>query len=252
MKIKSYAMHQIDINDYASTEHWYYTYHGPQLARRYGPWLDRFESYRPVPAPGEAKAYGLTNYLCTVGIWNGVPERGAKGELALTSPKVHAHPFHFLGPVQCTEDFKGSQIEPCEKAVLRWVQMFRYPRGIDKRKADDWYLNSFSEQACECESMFRFFSFRALEDGIHLPGEWKKDTYKDMKGKPEDHEWDRLSEMWFEDYSGWKQFVEKSFTAPEWAIHEHYPFVKPEKDYRSCFLLERPDYDWLKSNHCFL
>jgi len=31
MKIKSYAMHQIDINDYASTEHWYYTYHGPQL-----------------------------------------------------------------------------------------------------------------------------------------------------------------------------------------------------------------------------
>lgn len=252
MKFKSVAMHHIDINDYASTEHWYYTYHGPQLARRYGPWLDRFESYRPAPAPDEAKAYGLVNYLCTVGIWNGIPESGPKGEMALSTPKVHARPFHFLGPVQCTEDFKGWDFEPRDKTVLRWVQLFRYPETVAKQAADDWYINRFSKQACEKVSLFRFFSYKALDEAIHLPGEWKKDTYKDMKGKPQDHQWDRLSEMWFEDYNDWKTFIHESFTPPKWAGYHQYPFVKPDQDYQSCFLLERPDFDWLKSDHCFL
>jgi hypothetical protein len=100
--------------------------------------------------------------------------------------------------------------------------------------------------------MFRFFSYKALEEEIHLPGEWKKDTLKDMKGIPEDHQWDRLSEMWFEDYNEWKKFVKESFNKPEWATYDKYPFLKPEEDYLSCFLLERPDYNWLKSTHCYL
>jgi len=252
MKFKSVGMHHIDINDYASTEHWYHTYHGPQLARRYGPWLDRFESYRPAPAPFEAKQYGLVNYLCTIGIWNGIPERGPKGEMALSTPKVHARPFHFIGPVQCSEDFKGSDFEPREKTVLRWVQIFRYPKMVNQKAADDWYVNNFAKEACKKESMYRFFSFKSLDEKILLPGEWKNDTYKDMKGKTEDHHWDRLSEMWFEDYNDWKKFIKESFTQPDWANHHKYPFLKPNQNYRSCFLLERPDYDWLKSNHCFL
>lgn len=252
MKIKSYAMHQIDINDYASTEHWYYTYHGPQLARRYGPWMDRFESYRPVPAPKEAEAYGLVNYFCTVGIWNGVPETGPKGELALTTPPVHARPFHFIGPAQCTEDFKGSETEPEEKSVLRWVQLFRYPEGVDKKAADDWYVSSFAPKACESKDMYRFFSFKSIEEEIRLPGEWSQRSIAKMKGEPEDHMWDRLSEMWFEDFSSWKNFVSKSFEAPSWAEIDSFPFVKAEQNFRSCFLLERPAFDWLKSDHCYL
>lgn len=252
MKIKTYAMHQIELNDYASTERWYYTLHGPQLARRYQPWLDRFESYRPIPAPEEAKEYGLVNYLCTVGIWNGVPDLGAKGEMALSSPKVHARPFHFIGPVQCTQDFKGGNFEPREKEVLRWVQLIRYPDNIDKNIADDWYVYEFAKEACEKESMYRFFSFNALEEEVRLPGEWKPETIKDMKGIPEDHQWDRLTEMWFENYNDWSKFVHSTFTKPDWATYDRFPFFKPEKDFRSCFLLERPDFDWLKSSHCFL
>ncbi|WP_303857706.1 hypothetical protein [Aminicella lysinilytica] len=252
MKIKSYALHQIDINDYASTEHWYYTYHGPQLARRYGPWMDRFESYRPVPAPPEADAYGLVNYFCTVGIWNGVPETGPKGELSLTTPEVHARPFHFIGPAQCTEDFKGGDMEPEQKSVLRWVQLFRYPDGVDKDAADKWYTEEFASQACNLDSMYRFFSFKALQEDIRLPGEWTQTSMAKMKGQPEDHCWDRLSEMWFDDFNDWKDFIGHKFTGPAWATNDTYPFVKCGEDFRSCFLLERPAYDWLKSEHCYL
>lgn len=250
MKIKSFALHQIELNDYAATEHWYRTYHGPELARRYGPWLDRFESYRPVPAPPEAQAYGLTNYLCTVGIWDGLPEEGDRGELALTSPKVHARPFHFIGPVQCSEDFKGRDWEPTEKNTLRWVQLFRWPEG-QKQAAEDWFLHTFAPAACEVESLYRFFSYQALTEDIHLPGHWKQGTESHMKGKPEDHRWDRLVEMWFEDYEEWNKFCQSALPKPAWATHPAYPFVVPGEDYRSCFLLENPAYRWLDSRHCY-
>lgn len=81
--VKSIVMHQLDYNNIAACEEWYYRCHGPQIARRYGPWLARFESYRPVPLPGDIEAENFEksswmqqenypflrtyeNYVCTV------------------------------------------------------------------------------------------------------------------------------------------------------------------------------------------
>ena len=227
MKCKSVAMHHIDINDYASTEHWYYTYHGPQLARRYGPWLDRFESYRPAPAPVEAGEYGLVNYLCTVGIWNGVPERGPKGEMALIHP-LRSMPARFTssGRFSVRKILRVRISSPVRRLFCVGCSCSRYPSTVDKKDAEDWYVNDFAKQACEKNTMFRFFSYKSLDTEIHLPGEWKKDTYKDMKGGPEDHHWDRLTEMWFEGYNDWRIFINESFRRPDWATFSKYPFCQ--------------------------
>ena len=50
--LRSFALHDIPVNHIAALERWYYRDHAPEIVRRYGPWLARFECYLPVPAPG--------------------------------------------------------------------------------------------------------------------------------------------------------------------------------------------------------
>ena len=250
---RSYALHQIDLNDIARTERWYAFRHGPEIARRYGPWLARLESYRPVELPEEARAYGTTNYLCTEGIWRDMPDPSDRGFLGMTQPPKHARPFSCMVPVQPDYDFKGGNDAPDDHFVLRWVQLIKFPAGVDQKEACDWYSRTFAPAACQQGSLNRFFTFRAVKEDVHVAGHWAEGaTTPDYQGNPNDHRWDLVTEMWFDDFEGWKAFVNGDLPAPEWAETEKYPFVKSVEEFVSAFLLEIPAYDWLKTDRAFI
>lgn len=250
---RSYALHRIDPNDIASTERWYITKHGPQIGRRYAPWLERLESYRPVELPEDAKGYGIANYLCTEGIWREMPDPSDNGILGMSQPPKHARPFSCIVPVMATEDFKGHNDAPEDHFILRWVQLLEYPEGVDKEEADRWYTQVFAPAACKCPALNRFYSFRAVEEDIHVAGHWAATgAAPSYAGVPEDHRWDRVSEMWFDDFEGWRAFVRGEYPAPPWAQTEAIPFLKADTNFVSSFLLEAPAYDWLRVDRAFV
>ncbi|HUJ69011.1 MAG TPA: hypothetical protein VLW86_05785 [Syntrophorhabdales bacterium] len=255
--IRSMAMHNIDMNYIAFMERWYYKLHGPEIARRYGPWLQRLESWRPVEIPEYAIGFGHKNWLFTQAYWRELPQSGPKGELSFSSPRIGADAYSCFTPPQATEDFKGHEVSPEEKAALRWVQFIRYPEGVDKAAADDWYVNTFAKEACLQAGMYRFFSFRTIPDIGGMPGVWKPDEAQRMAPRrgPLDHRWDRVTEMWYETFVDWKRSIIDDppvYTVPDWAKRAAYPFATPEEDFISTFLLERPAYNWLDSRHVFL
>ncbi len=248
--LRTMVMHELDYNYIAPCEEWYYRLHAPQLARRYGPWLERFESYRPVPLPADlkAEALGYTNWLVTVGFWREIPKEGPQGELCLSTPPVDARNMSIFLPPQSSDDFKGSNFAPEEKACLRFVCMLEYPAGVDKKEADDWFVQVLAKEISEVESVWRFFGTPAVKEEIHLPGMWKKEAMERMQKNhhPNDHTWDRLVEIWFETFDDVREFLEKAkhFSAPSWAQTESFPFLEPYENFASTFLLERPAYDW--------
>ena len=255
--IRTMVMHQIDMNNIAMMERWYYKLHGPEIARRYGPWLQRLESWRPVEIPEYAKGFGHRNWLFAQAYWREFPESGPRGELSFSSPKAGAYAYSCFVPPQATEDFKGHQFSPEEKEVLRWVQFIRYPKDVDKAAADEWYVSTCAKEACAQPGMYRFFSFKTISHAGGVPGTWKPDETKrtEKRTGPLDHQWDRVTEMWYETFEDWKRSMiddPPACTIPEWAERSTYPFVTPDMNFISTFLLERPAYDWLDSRHVFL
>jgi hypothetical protein len=254
---KSMVMHQLDYNYIAACEEWYYRCHGPQIARRYGPWLERFESYRPVPLPQDfdANVLGYTNWLTTIGYWREIPQEGAKGEMAMSAPKADARNFSVFMPPQFQDDFKGSDYAPEEKSCLRMVVMWSYPQNVDKDAADAEFCNVLAKEIASVDSVYRFFSTRAIPEEIHLPGTWKKETLARMmqNARESDHQWDRVAELWFETFDEVRSFFAeaKNFTRPSYAEQEEYPFLTPYDHYISTFLLERPAYDWLQNYNVY-
>lgn len=273
--IRTMALHTVNMNKIAACERWYWDKHGAQLYRRYEPWLTRFESFRAIALNDDmirsaceqsggrvnvteiesanelTKRFGITNWMATSGYWREVPDIGAKGEMTLSSPPEHAYSYGITVPPQCTEDYKGSEWAPEEKTPIRWVQLLRWPEGVTKETGDDWYNNIFAPFVCKQAEVFRFFSFRSLEEDVRFPGEWKQESIKEMKGSPKDHHWDRMTEMWFDTFSDWLSFIKKEFPKPDWCAADKFPYLG-EGDFVSGFLLERPAYNWKYENHTYL
>lgn len=251
---RTYALHRIDPNDIASTERWYIHQHGPQVARRYGPWLKRFESYRPVELPEDARGYGIANYFDTEGWWEGAPDLDDRGFLGMTQPYRHARPFSCAVPPQPTDDFKGGEAAPEDHFVLRWVQLIEWPEGVDKASADTWYREVFAPAAAAQPSLNRFFSSVVInDDSVGLPGHWAEgEITPEYKGTPGDHRWDRLTEMWFDDFEGWRAFVQAELPRPDWAETDRFPFLAADDHFVSSFLLESPAYDWLRVGRAYI
>jgi hypothetical protein len=255
MMIRSIVMHAIDSSNIAPMERWYYKQHSAEIARRYGTWIQRHESWMPVHAPLDAQEYGWFNWRFTQIYWRELPESGAKGEYAFTPPK------HWLKrvvssfiPAQCNNDFKGDQLLSEEKDVLRWVQFIRYPDGVDKKSADDWYINTFAKEACQHDKLYRFFSSRTLSGLGGLPGIWRDCDKAFLKGG-KDLQWDRISEMWFETFADWRDFVKvnpPTYTVPVWAVIKKFPFLNVGIDFVSTFLLEQPNNDFIAEKRIYL
>jgi hypothetical protein len=55
--------------------------------------------------------------------------------------------------------------------------------------------------------------------------------------------------MWYENGTAWRRAVVESkikYTRPPWAQYNKYPFLEPAVDFVSTFLLERPEFDFLR------
>jgi len=239
--LKSVVIHDIPINHIAAMERWYYRDHAPEINRRFGPWLTRHDSYLPVDAPPDARAAGFYNWRVTEGYWRELPEPGARGNLAFTVPPTEPRVAAGFFPAQPTEDFFGGQLQPHERAVLRWFQLIRYPEGVGASEGEAWYLDVHARELGRLPGVYRAFSTRAVQEAIRLPGEWPP-HHRPTPGNLQSR-WDRLTELWFENFDAWREFTAAASTQctrPSWATASGYPFVRPNTELVSSFLLERP------------
>jgi hypothetical protein len=246
--IKSIVMHDIPMTHIAAMERWYWRDHSSEIVGRYGPWEQRHDSYMPVPAPEEARAYGMYNWRVTEGWWREVPEMGPKGCLSFTLPPVWPKVASCFIPAQPTEDFLGSEIQPNHKYILRWYVLMKYPKGVSHEEGEDWFLNTHVKEVVQQPGLYRFFSYQTVKDPIGLPGTWSPESHP-----PEDSvkfTWDRVNELWYENFDDWRKSVIEAppkYTRPAWASFDQYPFLKPYEDFACSFLLERPTDEFLKN-----
>ena len=251
--IKSIVVHDIPLDAYPAMERWYHREHSPEISRRYGPWLARHESYLPLPVPAEAQAFGCYNWRVTECYWREVPEPGPKGALAFTIPPVWPRVASCFVPPQPTEDFLGSEFMPAEKVGLRWYVLFRYPRGVSREKGEEWFLRTHAPEVMRQPGLYRFFSYRVIQNAPALPGVWRA-----TDGPPMDiteARWDRVIELWYETFSDWRHAVLEeppAYTKPPWATQDAYPFVKPFEDLVCSFILERPNDEFLRDLRSYL
>ena len=247
------------INDLPALERWYNRYHAPEAISRIGPWMTRYVSYRTVPPPPEAEDYGFYDYRVSE-LWlrsaeDQIPaldtgilsftwlpnQREMMGEIGVEpyTTKWVGRPGGPYPPVQCsvparpTEDFWGGQLSPDEKTILRWYIIFKYPDGVPVEEGEKWYLNIHAKEVMRQPGLTRFFSHRAVE----------------IPGRASQYPWHRITEMWYENYDGWRKSVIDSppkYTRPPWAKYDKYPFFEPYIDFVSAFILERPTDDFLR------
>ena len=250
--LKSIVMHDIPIDAIAAMERWYYRDHSPEIVRRFGPWEARHDSYLPVDAPADARAYGFYNWRVTEGWWRELPETGPQGNLCFTLPPVWPKVATCFIPWQPTEDFLGHDIAPGEKPVLRWFVLMKYPKGVRFDEGEDWFLNTHVPEAMRQPGLWRFFSYRTVKEKLPLPGSWPPGRVP-----PEGsviHDWDRVCELWYESFADWRRAViaaPPAYSAPPWARYDRYPFLEPHVDFASSFLLERPADEFLRDARAY-
>jgi hypothetical protein len=160
----------------ATLERWYYRDHAPEIVRRYGPWLARFECYLPVAVPEDARLYGFHNWRMTEGWWRELPEAGTENDLCFTPPPVWARVAPVFVRPQPTEHFVACDWLPLEKACIRWLVLLRYPDGVPKKEGEDWFLRVHAPQVAALPGLVRFMSYKAIQDVGHVPGRWRPDT----------------------------------------------------------------------------
>jgi hypothetical protein len=250
--LKSVVVHDIPMNSVAAMERWYYRDHAPEINRRFGPWLVRHDSYHPVDAPADARAYGFFNWRVTEGYWRELPEPGPGGNLAFTVPPVWPRVAAAFFPAQPTEDAAGGAIQPHERQVLRWYCLSRYPPAVDRSAAERWFVDIHLRELSALGNPYRVFSTRARDEHLPLPGEWPRDRLP-----PKDRvlaSWSRLTELWFETFDDWRRFVnETELTPPPWAAREaRYPWLELGQEFVSSFLLERPTDEFARDARGYL
>jgi hypothetical protein len=211
------------------------------VTRRFGPFETRHDSWLPVDAPPEARAFGYYNWRYTEGWWREIPEPGPKGSMSFSLPPVWPKVATCFLPAQATDDFKGWEVPANERDCLRWVVMHRYPAGVSPDEGEDWFLNTHAKEACSQNGLWRFFSARTTRVESGLPGTWPQTAHPPADSLTFD--WARVSEYWYESFDDWRDSVLENppdWTAPPWAKDAAYPFLTPGVDFVSTWLLERP------------
>ena len=234
--------HLLDMNDLPAAERWFYRYHIPEVLR--GRPLS-YVSYRAVPPPSGAEAYGLFNYK----IHENVHADEGETKMALVSMTPEVVPLRVIMvnvPVAPTEDFLGAGLSLDDKTILRWVTVHRYPEGVSPEKGDDWFINVHAPCVMRQPGLIRFFSYRVLPSQVPV----RKGASKFLHPQSEvSSNWHRVSELWYENSNGWAESVLASppdYSKPAWGTYDSYPFLEPGVDFASMFILERPTDDWVR------
>jgi hypothetical protein len=235
-------------------ERWLYKDHAMETMNQVGPILRRYCTYRSIPAPEGALDYGYYNWRMTEHWWSESPFRkgvmGHGSALAEVWPKGYAQalgiargaaqgdrkwqgkaPAFIFVPHRPTEDFKGGKLTLDDGHIIRWVTVFKYPDGVSRDEGDHWYVNVHAPEVAEQPGVKRFFSFSAVDPSSGV-GPFM-----------------RVSELWYESPSAWRRSIieaPRKYSPPQWATINHYPFLEPDVDFISTFLLERPECDFLR------
>jgi hypothetical protein len=253
--IRSYLVLNLTSWDYLPImDRWLYKEHAMETINQVGPILHRYTTYRAVPAPEGAESFGYYNWRMTEHWWSESPfQSGVMGHGSALAEVWPANYTDALGivkdeeargrkwagkapafvfvPVRPTQDFKGHNLTIDDGTIVRWVTVFKYPDGVSVEEGDDWYVNVHAPEVSQQPGLKRFFSFSAV-DPSSMVGPFA-----------------RVSELWYENHSAWRKAVIESppnYTRPEWARYDQYPFLEPDVDFISTFLLERPECNFLR------
>lgn len=211
-------------------DRWYFRYHSRECVRYFGPWLRRYESFRAYASPEDAEPWNPLGGRLTELWWDSVasfeecqpfgwPYTAQPPEWASLAPQGKG----VIVPAMPTEDFLGKHPMPGTESVLRWVWVFRYPKGVDVEEGEEWYTQVHAKEMCQQEDLLRFVSHRAIEPPL-LPGSV------------------RVSELWYRDMDAWRRANVESppnLTPPFWTGEA--PFL----DLQTTFVADRPDVDFL-------
>lgn len=241
--IKTFIFHHLlDMNDLPAAERWFYRYHIPEVMRNRPV---SYVSYRAVPAPAGAEAYGYFNYKIHENIARGEQE-ARLGLISMTPEVVPLKVIMVNMPVTPTNDFQGRELSLDDKTILRWVTVFRYPEGVSVQEGDDWYVNVHAPEVMLQPGLTRFFSYRVIPSPVSV-GKGRS-SFLHPRSEVTSN-WHRVSEQWYENANGWVESILTSppvYTAPAWAKYDRYPFFEPGADFAGTFILERPSDDWLR------
>ena len=225
----------LDGHDPIVAERWYYRFHGKEIVHAIGPWLRRYETYKTLPPPPRADRLGARGGFLTE-LWYGGLDDYFEAEpynrnftpVSPLPPGVEpGEPCYIMCPARPTEDFLGKEPAPEEVTILRWVCVFKYPKGVSLEEGERWYLDTHAQEAKKQPGLLRYVSHRRLE-------------HPELADS-----WHRMSELWYENEDAWRRAVVDSplrYTPPPWG--GEYPFVHLV----SVFARNKPDVDFLKDD----
>ncbi len=207
---------------------WYFRYHSKEVVRYVGPWLRRYETFKAFPPPVEAKQFGAVGGFMTELWYSSVADFIEAGADA----KAYTQPLGgwelALGPVTIvpavpTNDFLGKEPVPGDKEFLRWIRVIRYPREVPVGDGEKWYLETYSQEVKKQVGLLKYVSYKLLEQ------------------PPIRTSWQRVEELWYENFDTWHKAVidsEQIYTKPPWGGKEPINMV-------SIFVRHKPDVDFL-------
>ncbi len=241
--------HLPDNNDRPALERWFRRHHCPEVLAQ-APWMTRYLLYRAQPAPPGAEAFACFNYRVHENWARGPGDRrGTRGLLSMSPQPAYMDVVVVNVPAEPTEDFKGGELRPDEKTILRWVQLIAWPDGVAEDEAEHWYLNVHVPEACGQPGLIRFFSHKVPRtEGPPIPMSGGQRPFMSRVPPLFCKRWHRLSELWYGNDDGWVESVLRNppqYTAPAWT-KGRYPFLVPGHDFVSAFLLEHPDQDLMR------
>ncbi|MCL2895042.1 hypothetical protein [Brenneria tiliae] len=245
-----YIVHHLnDFNDLPVMERWFWRNHAPEVMR--GSRLNRYVAYRAVPPPDGALEYGFYNYVVHEDFFIYLPSAGlnlGNGGLSMTpEPAPLTVAVATVGGTP-TNDFLGTDATMFDTPLIRWMTFFKYPHGVPIDECEDWYINAHAKETLRQKGLKRFFSYRTIPEARLPPpvGGQKAFTHPQTRLL---QDWDRISELWYENANGWRQSVvidPPHYTPPPWATDKKYPFFHPASEFISTFILERPTDDYLR------
>lgn len=224
-------------------ERWLYRDAAPAVLSAHGPLLTRYETYRsgyiPLNLHNLLSKYGTYAWRMVESYWlepPAQPEGMAAPEGAMAIPPMPREtgeypPITVRLPLHATEDYKGAGKTLYDfPSLVRWVVAIRYPDSVSKEEADIWYREVHARDLAKQKKLVRLLSSRALPSS----------------------DFDRVTELWYEDMAGWHESVVRqplSYTRPPWAAEDAQDitvFFRPYQELVGIFLSEHPECDFLQ------
>jgi hypothetical protein len=262
----------LDAPSQVEADRFYMRYHAPETIRISGPWIRRYESYKPYDPPEEAlKRFGAVKgryaelWFASEEEYHSRPGHGAWSLPSWETDRTRKMPrgarYATTVPALPTEEFYDPDPNPEQTPIIRWVQAIRYPEGVSIEEGEKWFLDIHAREALKQPGLLKFISYKCLERGGIPSG--KKGTSSMPQGAPKPsgamtpsgqipsgadmpRSWVRVVEYWYKDFDSWRKAVIESppkYTAPSWG--GEYPFV----EMGSTFIGYTPDIDFLKGNY---